>query len=159
MDEGPKFVADAMLGSLARKLRIFGFDTLYFREGSDSDLERIARVENRIIVTSDRSLVAHSTRAGLTAFGVFGRNDRQRLGSLVEQARGGAVSLRAGPPRCALCNGVLERLARSQVSGSLPESVAMRHRLFYWCSACRKFYWRGGHWSRMRGLSSLLRQQ
>ncbi len=39
MPTGPRFVADAMLGSLARKLRIFGFDTLYFREGPDLELE------------------------------------------------------------------------------------------------------------------------
>ncbi|RPJ50546.1 MAG: hypothetical protein EHJ95_06850, partial [Methanobacteriota archaeon] len=32
----PRFLVDAMLGDIARKLRIFGFDTLYMKDTSDS---------------------------------------------------------------------------------------------------------------------------
>ncbi|HVB95073.1 MAG TPA: Mut7-C RNAse domain-containing protein [Nitrososphaerales archaeon] len=42
----PRFIADAMLGSLARKLRIFGFDTSYFSDGRDIELEDLARKED-----------------------------------------------------------------------------------------------------------------
>ena len=52
-----------MLGSLARKLRIFGYDTLYFREGSDAELERVAIAEDRVIVTADRGLAEPRTVA------------------------------------------------------------------------------------------------
>ena len=65
MQNPPRFVADAMLGSLARKLRIFGFDTLYFKEGDDTALERLARKEGRIIITSDRLLSRDAERLGL----------------------------------------------------------------------------------------------
>ncbi len=53
MGRPPRFVADAMLGSLARKLRIFGFDTLYFKDGGDSELLKLAKSEGRILLTSD----------------------------------------------------------------------------------------------------------
>ena len=84
--EPTRFIADAMLGSLARKLRIFGFDTLYFREGSDAELEMVARTETRIILTSDRALLEHAVRAGLPALMMSGKGDRARLESLIAQA-------------------------------------------------------------------------
>jgi uncharacterized protein with PIN domain len=52
-----RFVADAMLGRLARWMRFLGFDTLYYRDISDSRLIRIAREQNRLILTRDTRLV------------------------------------------------------------------------------------------------------
>ncbi len=80
----PRFVADAMLGSLARKLRIFGFDTAYFAEGGDPELEALARRERRVILTSDRRLFAHSAGRGLQAILVEGKTDRARLRSIAQ---------------------------------------------------------------------------
>ncbi len=156
MAEGPKFIADAMLGSLARKLRIFGFDTVYFREGPDSDLERIARSEGRVILTSDRALLEHSRRRGLRALCVTGKSERARIERLREEARAAGTELNPGAPRCALCNRVLARVARAEVEADLPSSIARRHRLYFRCTGCDKLYWRGRHWSRLRGLSSLM---
>ncbi len=155
----PRFVVDAMLGSLARKLRIFGFDTLYFREGSDSDLERVARDDDRVIVTSDRGLARHSNRHGVTALEVGGESDRARLESLVAQARSASLAVSPGSPRCAICNSELVRVGRDLATISLPESIANRHRLYYRCPVCLKLYWRGGHWSRLGKLSPLVRHR
>ena len=148
-----------MLGSLARKLRIFGYDTLYFREGSDAELERIAVTEGRVIVTADRGLAEHSSRRGLGVLAVAGRNDRARLESLLAQARSSSLVLRAGPPRCAICNSSLERVGRGVAEESLPAAVTARHRIYYRCHACRKLYWRGGHWRRLRRLSAIVNQR
>ena len=38
MTDNPSFAADVMLGSLAKWLRIMGFDTLYFRVIDDNEL-------------------------------------------------------------------------------------------------------------------------
>lgn len=40
-----KFVADSMLGRLAKWLRLIGYDTLYFSEISDHDLLMIGKSE------------------------------------------------------------------------------------------------------------------
>jgi uncharacterized protein with PIN domain len=154
-----RFVVDAMLGSLARKLRIFGFDTLYFREGADQELERLARAEDRAIVTSDRALAAHASARGITVIEVSGKTDRARLRSLALQARLASVKLAPAEPRCAACNSLLQRLGRAAAAGRVPESVRVRHRLFFSCARCGKWYWRGGHWTRLRGLSSLIDQR
>ncbi|MCD6106529.1 MAG: hypothetical protein J7J79_04145, partial [Thermoplasmata archaeon] len=44
-----RFVADSMLGTLAKWLRILGYDVLYFRQIRDEDLILTARKEGRIL--------------------------------------------------------------------------------------------------------------
>jgi hypothetical protein len=146
-----------MLGSLARKLRVFGFDTEYFRDGPDSELERLAREEGRILLTSDRRLFAHATARGLQTFLVQGRSERARIESIVEQASSASIGLDPGATRCALCNEALTPLKKGDLKGRVPESVRRRHREFYACDRCSKLYWKGRQWSRLRRLSSVLR--
>src|SRR5574337_747582 len=50
-----RFVADAMLGRLAKWLRLLGYDTLYWR-GDDARLVRLVLAENRLLLTRDTHL-------------------------------------------------------------------------------------------------------
>jgi len=155
-----KFIADAMLGSLARKLRIFGFDTLYFGEGGDLELEALAKKEGRVILTSDKRLFARSEGRGLRAILVEGTTDLARLRSMMRQSSP-AMTLRLGrgtASRCTVCNGELEAIRkRDAASTEIPAKVLARHRLFYTCRSCSRFYWRGKHWERLRRLSYSLK--
>ena len=149
MPDAPKFVADAMLGSLARKLRIFGFDTAYFSEGEDRALQSLAVEESRVILTSDEALFAQSKRRGIPAYLIKGTTDRARLASLWRQA-GLPPEARRGLSRCAVCNGALENVERDRAFAlGVPAKVVARHRLFFRCAACGKLYWRGRHWQRL----------
>lgn len=154
-----KFVADAMLGSLARKLRIFGFDTLYFATGADAELERLSRREGRTLLTSDRGLFARCQARGVRSILVEGRTDKERLVSVLREAgSGGAMAGRKS--RCAACNGELEALTRSEAAAAkVPPRALARHRLFYRCRACSRVYWRGGHWARLRRLLYSVRRK
>ena len=160
MRSPPRFVADAMLGSLARKLRIFGFDTLYFGRGGDLEFEALAKKERRVILTSDRRLFARSEGRGLRAILVEGTTDRARLRCVTTRS-GLTITLGLGrgrASRCAICNGELEVLGRRDVASTeIPAKVLARHRLFYRCRSCSKFYWRGKHWERLRRLSYSLK--
>jgi uncharacterized protein with PIN domain len=150
-----KFIADAMLGSLARKLRILGFDTSYHKEGTDRELIRLATIEGRIILTSDRQLWnQHSSR--LAVFLIGGRSDRERLLSLVGESKSHGIALVGRDSRCTLCNGVLRRSLKEELQGRVPDSVLKRHRSFNICTECGKVYWKGRHWSRLRRFSYLL---
>jgi uncharacterized protein with PIN domain len=158
MEGGPRarFVADAMLGSLARKLRILGFDTAYYKEGADGGVVRLAREEGRVILTADRALAALALRRGAVSVLLPGRSDADRLRVLRKaSARLGLVFIR-GRPRCSVCNGELATVPRSRLAGNVAPSVAARHRLFYRCEACAKVYWKGGHWKRLRSYERLL---
>ncbi len=157
-DNESRFVADAMLGSLARKLRILGFDTTYHKAGADSEMVSSAKIERRIVLTSDRQLWS---RSGDTPklFLISGKSDRQRLLSLVREAKSHGVLLVEGDSRCAVCNGVLRQSGKKEVGKRVPESVLNRHKLFYICGDCGKVYWKGRHWSRLRRFSYLLRSK
>jgi len=146
-----------MLGALARKLRALGLDTAYYRSGDDNGLLSLAETSGRIILTSDRELAARAVSRGGQVVLVTGRNDRERIRVLARFLRDSNLHLGPGDPYCAVCGKLLQRVSRAQVSGKVPPSVAMRHRLFYACEACGKVYWRGSHWKRLRAMASILR--
>ena len=53
-----KFLCDQMLGTLAKWLRLLGFDTFYANdEIKDDILLLIAKKENRAIITRDKELI------------------------------------------------------------------------------------------------------
>ena len=60
------FFADAMLGSMARKLRVLGFDTLYIRDINDDDILDIASKQDRVILTCDKELFKRILKVGDT---------------------------------------------------------------------------------------------
>ena len=151
-----RFVADAMLGSLARKTRALGFDTLYYSKGDDRGILRIAESEGRVILTSDRLLAQRAPTRGTSVLLVSGRNDARRLASLLAAAKSAGVSLVRGRPLCSLCGGNLERLKRVDMAGRIPDSVRRRHRLFFRCVACGQYYWKGSHWKKLRWLERIL---
>jgi uncharacterized protein with PIN domain len=134
-----RFVADVMLGRLARWLRALGHDTLYFRDAPDSRLLGIALRERRHLLTRDAALAARAGEAGLLV----------RAESLDAQLRevSEACGLGGHPPlsRCLECNGTL--LARSpvEVNGRVPPYTLATQREFRECAACGRVYWAGTH--------------
>lgn len=138
----PRFIADAMLGSLAKWLRIMGFDTLYFRVIEDSELVRIAKQEGRILLSKDNALC----RNRKTGESLLIRSD-----NTMEQLREVLRSRRITPDpiqvlrRCISCNGMLFPAERSSVVSDVPEYVLQRTNAFLKCGECGKVYWEGSH--------------
>jgi uncharacterized protein with PIN domain len=147
-----------MLGSLARKLRAFGFDATYYRAGEDQGLLRLALREGRIILTADRSLAASAKATGLGSILLVGDSDGRRLSSLVRGATAAGIRLVKGDPLCSLCGGELLAIKRDATSGKVPPSVRKHHRLFFRCTSCGQLYWRGSHWKRLMSLARRLDQ-
>jgi hypothetical protein len=145
-----------MLGSLARKMRALGLDTLYYSNGDDNGIMRIAESEGRVVLTADRSLAerAHTGRARVLL--ISGKRDSRRLASLLVAAKSSGVSLVRGEPLCSLCGGDLQRMQRTDVEGHVPLSVERRHRLFFKCAKCGQYYWKGSHWKKLRWLDRIL---
>jgi uncharacterized protein with PIN domain len=152
-----RFVADAMLGSFARKLRVLGFDTIYYKTGGDAGIMRIASAEGRVILTADRQLASRTSRGRTRIILVSGRNDAARLRNLKIRAGEFGLTLERGNPFCSVCNGELTEAGKLEVADRVPRSVASRHRLFYRCRNCGKLYWKGGHWKKLRSFERLLR--
>ena len=148
-----------MLGSLARKLRAFGLDTVYFRSGDDKDLLSLSRFTGRLILTSDRGLAeVGETIPQVRIIILEGRTDSERIESLRLELLRLKVLLRFGDRRCSICNGRLNEIGKSSAVGSVPVGVVARHRRFFKCDECGQWYWYGSHWKKLRSLEKKLRK-
>ena len=137
----PEFIADAMLGRLARWLRFLGFDTLYYSDISDSRLIRIAREQNRFVLTRDTRLVK---RRAVKDYLLIKANDS--YSQLLEVIT--TLNLREFNPFsiCVECNGQLTRISdKKEIIDLVPEFVFLNFNLFLKCSNCGKIYWEGSH--------------
>jgi hypothetical protein len=137
-DATPRLLADAMLGKLARWLRILGYDTLYMQDDDVSIAQR-ARAEGRIVLTRDHGL---AERRGLRTLFINAQDLDAQLEEVVT-ALGRPVD---AAPRCMLCNGKLRRIPVEVARSFVPAYVAQTHTLFHRCAECGKIYWQGTHW-------------
>lgn len=140
--EGTGFVADAMLGGLARWLRLAGCDVLYDARLDDNELVRLTRQRGRVLLTRDRQL---SQRRGLRAVYVVSERPEEQLHQVL-CAFGGAC----GEPRCGECNGALRPVGREGVEGEVPAYVWATQEEYRRCLGCGRIYWPGTHWQGIR---------
>jgi uncharacterized protein with PIN domain len=144
----PRFAADAMLGRLARWLRVLGFDTSWEAHVPDAALVRHALAEGRTLLTRDRRLPEEWTR--VPVFVLYAEDLR---GQLAELGARFALAARARPfTRCNRCNERLRPASDAEVRERVPPSVRARHEGFLRCPRCGRVYWAGSHVARMRAL-------
>lgn len=147
-----RFLADSMLGTLAKWLRILGYDTAYDAHLDDHQLVRLSRAEGRILLTRDTSL---SQRKGLTCLLVESAVLEEQLAQVVRAFR---LPLDHAFSRCPVCNAVLLDVSKHEAWGQVPPFVFQTQESFKLCAECNRFYWRGTHWQRMQeSLQRLLR--
>lgn len=137
-DAAPRLLADAMLGKLARWLRILGYDTLYMPD-DDVRIAQRARAEGRIVLTRDHGL---AQRRGLRTLLI----DAQDLETQVAEVIAALGRPADAAPRCMLCNGKLRRIPVEVARSFVPAYVAQTQTLFHRCAECGKIYWQGTHW-------------
>ncbi|MHC1679663.1 MAG: Mut7-C RNAse domain-containing protein [Methanomassiliicoccales archaeon] len=138
----PSFLLDGMLGSLARWLRIMGYDSEYLRDEEDSSLLSI--LGDRFLLTRDRQL-AH--RAGHRGYYLESDDLDVQLSTVVERFD---LRLDLERSRCTACNGPLDRVPKDQVKEKVEEGTWNEHQEFWMCRECGKVYWHGAHWKNIR---------
>ena len=140
-----KFIADVMLGKLAKWLRILGFDAAYSNRAEDSELLRTARRERRALLTRDRRL--HASARNIRGLLIESQDWRRQLVQVLE-----AFDLRGRVrpmTRCLACNVRLKRLSRKNARNLVPPFVFERAPAFSICPDCGRTYWPGSHFGDM----------
>jgi len=136
------FVADCMLGRLAKWLRILGFDAAYLPKVEDPDLVALARREGRVLLTRDSGLIERTAkRAGR----LFVRSDAwedQVVQVLDEYTLWDEVRPKT---RCVVCNMPLKPLSRERARNLVTPYVGERASAFALCPGCERVYWQGTH--------------
>lgn len=148
-----RFIVDAHLGTLARHLRLLGFDTLYDPRWDDAHLASVASAERRVLVSRDRGLLKRS----IVTHGCFVRAPDPRE-QVVEVARRLQLLSRFRPfTRCLECNGELVAASKEAVAGEIEEGTRRRHDDFVRCGGCGRVYWQGSHHERLSALVDAVR--
>ena len=141
-----KFIADVMLGKLAKRMRLLGFDVLYERALDDNEIIRLSLQEHRIILTRDTGLSGRP----LAADSVFIEHDaiddqlRQVMDTFTIESIPGPLT------RCSICNDPLLPIAQNEVQNLVPEYVYSNYRGFLRCDRCGRVYWEGTHVRNMK---------
>ncbi len=140
--EAPALLLDAMLGKLARWLRLLGYDAAYSQE-DDALLAHRARAEGRILITRDHGL---ARRRGLRLILLESQDLQAQLREVWPQLPPLPPDT---PPRCMVCNVPLHPLAHHDAVPFVPPYIAAHHRHFEQCPQCGRVYWQGTHWKRI----------
>ena len=142
----PTFLCDAMLGSLAKWLRRWGYDTLYLgTEPPDRELAEIARRDGRWLLTRDRELASLGPRTMLVGSEPV---DDQQAEVFARLGLRPTPDLEAS--RCSECNGELAPVSREAVAEDVPPYVLRTAARFRRCQGCGRVYWPGTHIGRIR---------
>jgi len=135
------FAVDKSLGTLAKWLRILGYDTIYEPQGSGSEFyARLA--DHRILITRSREIQK-----------MWGDHHPVFITSslLVEQLK--QVVDHVGIDRddtrpfslCIHCNLPIGEVDKSDVYGLVPDYIWETHDAFNRCRQCKRIYWSGSH--------------
>ena len=145
-----KFIADGMVGRLARWLRLIGNDVVYSRDLTDNELIRRAVTEARILLTSDVELYRRAVADGADSFLVKGRTEAERLARIAKRFRID-LDINTTTSRCPTCNATIRPVEKERVKGMVPASTYEVFNEFWECTNrdCGKIYWQGSHWKKI----------
>jgi uncharacterized protein with PIN domain len=138
-----RFICDVMLGKLAKRLRLLGFDTIYAR--SSGALEELKGKEgDRVLLTR------RSTMEGCTG---TVRVESERVAEQLREIRGligPAIDKGRVFGRCTECNAELIEVEKTEIESLVPEFVYHTHARFRVCPSCKRVYWEGSHTESMK---------
>ena len=141
---GIRFLADSMLGRLAKWLRVMGYDTHYqslYKKGVIRDLIG----DGRLLLTRHRPTVDIYPNSLLILSDQVHRQ-------LEEIRARGYLTLDAPQwfGRCLTCNTPLKEASAEDARENIPEYVFYQNITgLRFCSSCRRYFWPGSHTKRM----------
>jgi uncharacterized protein with PIN domain len=142
-----KFIADRMLGKLAKELRMLGYDTVYYQGEDAYPLIKLAREEGRVILTRSTRFTAKRPEDRIVRI----TEDKPSL-QLKELIQRKIISLIEEPlfSRCLVCNTLLNEIPQEEAEGKVPDFIFYQQREFFRCPQCSRVYWQGSHRDHMK---------
>jgi len=155
----PRFAVDAMLGNLAKKFRILGYDAKYFSSIEDEKLIELARNENRILLTKDELLTKNAQKSGITNILVRGSDEIEQIIQITAAIGLGSFAIDTNFSRCVSCNGKLQLIDKSDIANKIPKGVFEKQNQFWICDICKKIYWEGTHFEKLQEFVTKLNER
>ena len=136
-----KFIADVMLGRLAKRMRLMGCDVYYACALTDNQIIRLSLEQDRIILTRDTGLVMRPLAAKHAFI------NSEQVQEQLEQILSAFPDETQNIPftRCSICNEPLISIEKSEVKDRVPHYIYEGNISFLQCPRCARIYWRGTH--------------
>ncbi len=143
----PRFVADSMLGRLAKWLRAFGFDAYYDPSLDDHGVIARARERGAIALTRDTEF---PQPPDVRVIRIESNFLEEQLAQVVREV---PLDTESAQPltRCIVCNSELSSVTRDDVWRDIPPFIYLTTEAYARCPECRRVYWEGSHAQRMHG--------
>jgi len=142
-----KYICDQMLGTLAKWLRIYGFDTFYAdSKMDDTELINISKNEKRVLITRDKKLVHQARRENIRVIQITSSNIDEQLCKILGDVK---VDRNFVLSRCLICNSEVDEISKKDVKDKVPKRVFENNEEFWYCPRCDKIYWKGSHYEKM----------
>jgi len=145
-----KFIVDNNVGKLARWLRMMGYDALPFNDTNDARMVAIALSEGRVVLTKDTQFMKRGaiTKGRVKAILIQDDNPELQIRQIIDNLN---LDCQFRPfTVCLECNQPLVEKSKQQVEGLVPPYVFKTQNQYMQCPHCRRIYWRGTHWQRMK---------
>ena len=148
-----------MLGNIARKLRLMGYDTAYSSDIDDNDLIKKAKIENRIIISKDIQLINLAKKQKTNSIKINHNTETEQILEIFRILKIKECFISAENSRCPLCNGVLNEVSSSSIVNEIPKKIQEKNQKFWKCSICAKNYWEGTHIINMQNFTNSINEQ
>ncbi len=158
-NEKPIFIVDAMLGKLAKKLRLLGYDSLYSSSMDDDEIIKLARNEKRILITKDVPLLQKAKKHQIETIQITKEDEIEQFLQINEKATLGEFTVSGDNSRCSVCNGELQYTEKNDVSEKVPRGVLENMNDFWICKDCKKIYWEGTHIKNLKKFTAKLNEK
>ena len=136
-----------MLGSLAKWLRIFGYDTVYpDAMTNDDEILKSAKSEERLLLSRDKELIQRAKKALIPVLEIHTTELSEQLAEVLTRIPPDKKVILS---RCTLCNTPLVSVEKKNVQAFVPEKVFRNRDDFWFCPMCKKYYWMGTHYENM----------
>lgn len=142
-----------MLGNIARKLRLLGFDCRYFATIKDEQLLSIAKNENLTLITRDRKISNVCKKQNISTIDLSGTDETSQIVEICRKMNLNKCKIDMKDIRCTVCNGIIKPIEKDKVADRIPIKVAQNMQQFWVCDSCDHIYWEGTH---IRNLQRLI---
>ncbi len=139
------FLVDAMLGNIAKKLRLLGFDSEYVSDIDDSKLIEKAKNENRTIISRDRNLIDRAKKNEISSVYITKENEIEQFREILETTHLQFDEISGDSARCTKCNSPTSQINKFEIENKIPQGVLELQDKFWKCDGCDQIYWEGTH--------------
>ncbi|MCE9617267.1 MAG: Mut7-C RNAse domain-containing protein [Nitrosarchaeum sp.] len=134
-----------MLGNIARKLRLLGYDSQYFSDIYDEKLIDNARKEKRIIISKDEELIKKAQKLGMRSVHIIKEDEVEQFLEIINIINLKRIQINRDTARCPKCNSVTKSVDKDIIKEKIPQGVLKLNDKFWICKHCNQIYWEGTH--------------